>query len=396
MATNLARRATRLPGPIHPETGDAISFDSGYAFPEIFPDLTGAAHRALTTYRSESLQYGSPLGMRAMREWIAEYMRGDGVDAGVDNVLVTNGAKQGLDLICRVLTDEGDAVVVTGPTYFTAIPIFRSFGLEFIEIPQDDEGLDVAMLGQRLAQRRAAGKRPPKFIYDVPDFHNPTGITMSQGRRCALLELAAQAGIAVVEDSPYRRLRFEGVSEPSLKSLDRDGIVLALGTFSKLMAPGLRIGWVCGDPDLLTRMARLKSDGGTSPMTQRIIVEFFRDGGLEPHLERARAAYMEHRDDMVAALRRELPEATFTVPHGGYYLWLTFPAGVDTVTLSERAYDAGVSVIAGNAFYAADDPSSAAAHGIPKRHMRLAYSHATPKDIASGVKLLAAVYRSMN
>ncbi|HTV92237.1 MAG TPA: PLP-dependent aminotransferase family protein [Verrucomicrobiae bacterium] len=396
MATNLARRATRLPGPIHPETGNAISFDSGYAFPEIFPDLTDAARRALTTYRSESLQYGSPLGMRAMREWIAEYMRSDGVDAGVDNVLVTNGAKQGLDLICRVLTDEGDAVVVTGPTYFTAIPIFRSFGLEFIEIPQDDEGLDVAMLGERLAQRRAAGKAPPKFIYDVPDFHNPSGITMSQPRRHALLELAAQAGIAVVEDSPYRRLRFEGANEPSLKSLDRDGIVLALGTFSKLMAPGLRIGWVCGDADLLSRMARLKSDGGTSPMTQRIILEFFRDGGLEPHLERARAAYAQHRDEMVSALRRELPEATFTVPHGGYYLWLTFPEGVDTMALSERAYDAGVSVIAGNAFYAANDPSSAAAHGIPKRHMRMAYSHATPKDIASGVKLLAAVYRSMN
>ena len=396
MATNLARRAERLPGPIHPETGNAISFDSGYAFPEIFPDLTAAAHRALNEHRSESLQYGSPFGMHAMREWIAEYMRSDAVEAGPENVLVTNGAKQGLDLICRVLTDEGDAVVVTGPTYFTAIPIFRSFGLEFIEIPQDGEGFDVAVLEQRLAQRRAAGKRPPKFIYDVPDFHNPTGITMSLQRRRALLELAGTAGITVVEDSPYRRLRYEGASEPSLKALDRSGIVLALGTFSKLMAPGLRIGWVCGDPDLLTRMARLKSDGGTSPMTQRIILEFFRDGGLAPHLERARAAYKEHRDEMVAALRRDLPEATFTVPHGGYYLWLTFPEGVDTVALSERAYAAGVSVIAGNAFYAADDPSSAAARGIPKRHMRLAYSHATPEEITSGVKRLAAAFRSMN
>ena len=138
----------------------------------------------------------------------------------------------------------------------------------------------------------AAGqKNQPKLIYDVPDFHNPSGITMSLQRRHALLELAADAGIAVVEDSPYRKLRFEGATLPSLKSLDRNGIVLALGTFSKLMAPGLRIGWVCGDPDLLTRMARLKSDGGTSPMTQRIILEFFLGGGLEPHLERARAAY---------------------------------------------------------------------------------------------------------
>jgi 2-aminoadipate transaminase len=396
MATNLARRAMRLPGPIHPDGGNAISFDSGYAFPEIFPDLSAAALAALTVYRGESLQYGSPLGMRAMREWIADFMRKDGVQADADNVLVVNGAKQGLDLICRLLTDDGDAVVVTGPTYFTAIPIFRSFGLEFIEVPQDGEGLDVAALRARLVQRNAAGKKPPKFIYDVPDFHNPSGITMSLERRHALLELAADAGIMVVEDSPYRRLRFEGATLPSLKSLDRNGIVLALGTFSKLMAPGLRIGWVCGDPDLLTRMARLKSDGGTSPMTQRIILEFFLGGGLEPHLERARAAYRLHRDDMVAALHRELPEATFAVPHGGYYLWLTFPQGIDTGLLAERAYDAGVSVIAGNAFFAADDPSSAKAHDVPKRHMRLAYSHATPEAIAQGVQLLAGAFRSMN
>jgi 2-aminoadipate transaminase len=131
-------------------------------------------------------------------------------------------------------------------------------------------------------------------------------------------------------------------------------------------------------------------------MTQRIILEFFLAGGLEPHLERARAAYMEHRDDMVAALRRDLPEATFTVPQGGYYLWLTFPQGVDTGLLAERAYDAGVSVIAGNAFFAADDPSSAKAHGIPKRYMRLAYSHAMPETIAQGVKLLSAAFRSVN
>jgi 2-aminoadipate transaminase len=255
--------------------------------------------------------------------------------------------------------------------------------------------MDVAMLAERLAQRDAAGLKPPKFIYNVPDFHNPSGITMSLARRNALLDVAAARGIAIVEDSPYRRLRFEGATEPSLKSLDRNGIVLALGTFSKLIAPGLRIGWVCGDPDLVTRMAKLKSDGGTSPMTQRIILEFFGAGGLEPHLERARAAYAQHRDAMVAALRRDLPEATFSIPQGGYYLWLTFPEGTDTSVLAERAFDLGVSAIAGDAFYAGDDPSSARAHGIPKRHMRLAYSYSTPDRITEGVKLLAAAYHAM-
>jgi 2-aminoadipate transaminase len=395
LTKSFARRAMHLPGPMHPEGGNAISFDSGYAYPGIFPDLTVAATRALTAFRPESLQYGTPLGMLAMRNWIAGYLRDDGANVDVHNIIVVNGAKQGLDLICRALTDEGDAIVVTGPTYFTAIPIFRSFGLEFVEVPQDAEGLDVAVLAERLAQRRAAGKQSPKFIYDVPDFHNPSGITMSLARRRALLEIADANGIAVIEDSPYRRLRYEGATLPSLKSLDRNGIVLALGTFSKLIAPGLRIGWVCGDPDVITRLARLKSDGGTSPMTQRLILEFLLAGGLEPHIERARTVYALHRDLMIAQLERELPEASFVRPHGGYYLWLTLPEGSDSAALAERAYDAGVSAIAGSAFYAADDSDSARARGVPQRNMRLAYSSATSDRITEGVKLLAATYHSM-
>jgi 2-aminoadipate transaminase len=395
LTKSLARRAMHLPGPAHPEGGTAVSLDSGYAYAGIFPDLTAAATRALTVFRAESLQYGTPLGIFAMRNWIAEFLRDDGASVDVDDIIVVNGAKQGLDLICRVLTDEGDAIVVTGPTYFTAIPIFRSFGLEFIEVPQDAEGLDVAVLAERLAQRRAAGKPSPKFIYDVPDFHNPSGITMSLARRRALLEIAAANDIAVIEDSPYRKLRYEGAALPSLKSLDRNGIVLALGTFSKLIAPGLRIGWVCGDPDIIARLARLKSDGGTSPMVQHLILEFLLSGGLEAHTARARAAYALHRDHMMAELAAELPEATFVRPHGGYYLWLTFPQGVDSTILADRAYDAGVSAIAGSAFYAGDDPGSARAQGVPKRHMRLAYSGSDPERITEGVKRLAATYHSM-
>ncbi len=392
---SLARRAARLPLPAHAEGGNAISLDSGYASPDILPDFTQAALRALNTFRSESLQYGSPLGLYPLREWIAEYMREDGSDVSSDEIMVVGGAKQGLDLICRLLVDEGDAVVVTGPTYFTAIPILRSFGLEFIEIPQDAEGLDVEILAERLAQRERRGRKPPKFIYDVPDFHNPAGITMSSERRASLIALANAKSIPVVEDSPYRKLRFEGVSKPSLKALDRDGMVFALGTFSKLLAPGLRIGWVCAERALLGRMARLKSDGGTCPLTQRTILEFFKDGGLAPQLERARNAYKTHRDLMIAALRRELPQVSFAVPEGGYYLWLRFPEGADTDVVAERAYAAGVSVIAGNVFFAADDPESAKSRGIPRRYMRIAYSRANAQEIEAGVHLLAGAYNSI-
>lgn len=389
----LASRARQLVQPAHPESGDAISLDSGYGFAEIFPDLTDAARLALTTYRSESLQYGRPFGNPELCEWISSYLKDDGVTLSSGEIIVVNGAKNGLDLLCRLFTEEGDSVVLTGPTYFTAIPIFRSFGLQFVEIPQDRDGMHVDTLVERLRERHARGDRMPRFIYDIPDFHNPTGITMTHARREALLAAATAYGIPIVEDSPYRRLRFEGETEPSLKALDRDGIVLALGTFSKLLAPGLRVGWIGGPRHLLQRVARLKSDGGTCPLTQRIVLEFCKSGRLEPHIVHARKTYAAHRDCMVAALRRELPDAAFTLPRGGYYLWLQFPEGVDTDVLAERAYQNGVSVIAGPAFFAA--PASEDQERARKRYMRLAYSGAGPAAIEEGVGRLAAAYRSM-
>jgi 2-aminoadipate transaminase len=211
-----------------------------------------------------------------------------------------------------------------------------------------------------------------------------------------LLALASNSGIPIVEDSPYRKLRFEGVSEPSLKALDREGIVFALGTFSKLLAPGLRIGWISAPHGMLARMAQLKSDGGTCPLTQRVVLEFLKDGRLADHIELARHTYATHRDCMVETLQRELPQAAFVSPHGGYYLWLKFPAGTDTSALAARAYDAGVSVIAGTAFFASDDADSVKGRGLAQGYMRLAYSRATPQEIDDGVKLLATCYREMN
>jgi 2-aminoadipate transaminase len=391
----LARRAIRMSAPLHPETGSAIPFDSGYASPQAFPDLTELAQRALTAYRNESLQYGAPMGLPALRDAISSYMRDDGAAVSPDEILVVDGAKQGIDLICRLLTEEGDGVVVTAPTYFSAIPILCSFGLEFIEVTQDDEGIDVAMLAQLLQERQRNGMPEPKFIYNVPDFHNPTGITMSRRRREQLLDLAARRQIPIVEDSPYRKLRFEGTAEPSLKALDSNGLVFGLGTFSKLMCPGLRVGWICTTKELLERMARLKSDGGTCPLTQRIIAEFLQGGSLPGHLQRAQRIYSSHRDAMVAALRRELPGVEYIVPQGGYYLWLRFRDGVDTNVLAARAFERGVSVIGGNVFFAGGTDSYSAQHDLPKQYIRLAYSYAAPEQIDEGVKLLAAAYYSM-
>jgi 2-aminoadipate transaminase len=384
----LSRCAARL-SPTLPvgHVDDSIIFGSGDAFPGLFPDLTAAAQTALDTFRPETLQYGPRPGHRELREWIAGYMGQDGVTVSPDEIIVVNGAKHGLELACRMLLDEGDPIIVTAPTYFTAIPMFKSFGVQFLEAPQDDEGLDVDQLAGLLDQHRREGGRPPKFLYNVPDYHNPTGVSMSRRRREALLNLAASQRIPIVEDSPYRKVRFEGELVPSLKGLDRSHTVITLGTFAKLIAPGLRIGWVAAERDIIARMAQLKADGGSSPMTQRIILEFVKGGGLPAHIERVQSTYRVHRDCMLAALRRWLPEASARVPKGGYYLWLQFPAAIDTEELTTRAAHEGVIVIPGSKFFAGK--------AAPKNFLRLAYSYHAPKEIEEGVQRLARAFKSM-
>jgi 2-aminoadipate transaminase len=388
---SLAQRAARLSTAAAAKTpAGAIPFDSGHAFPGILPDLSHEANKALGSFRAETLQYAPRPGLPELREWIAGYLREDGVAAASpDQILVTNGAKHALELVCRLLLNDGDCIAVTAPTYFTAIPIFRSFGVQFLEIPQDSEGLMAEDLRKQLKQRESRGEPLPKFIYDVPDFHNPTGVTMSRARRQALLEVAEQFGIFIVEDSPYRKVRFEGESQPSLKALDRNHRVLTLGTFSKLLAPGLRIGWLSGAPELLNRVVQLKSDGGSCPLTQRVILEFCNGGRLADHIKLVQKTYRAHRDAMAEAVSRELPGVSFAKPGGGYYLWLTFPPEVDADELAKRAFEEGVVALAGSKFFA----NAGAAKGFPRNHMRVAYSHATPEEIKEGISRLAKAYR---
>ncbi|MDQ6828683.1 MAG: PLP-dependent aminotransferase family protein [Gemmatimonadota bacterium] len=384
-----SRRATPLAAtlPAGAPAG-AIAFDSGHASPSVLPDLTAVATRALNEHRDETLQYAPRPGLPELRQWIAEYMTADGCPTKAEEILVTNGAKHAIELICRLVLDEGDSIVMTSPTYFTAIPIFKSFGVSFIEIGQDHEGLDVAELASVLAGLASAGKPMPKLIYNVPDFHNPTGISMPVARRRALIELARRYEMLIIEDSPYRKVRFEGESVPPLKGLDTDGVVCLVGTFSKLMAPGLRVGWVAATPALIARLVQLKSDGGSCPLTQRIIVDFCRGGALDAHILRVQSTYRSHRDRMVAAMKRELPSASFDVPAGGYYLWLELPATTDGDDVARLARDAGVIVLAGSKFFAPGD----APH--PKNFVRVAFSHATGDEIDEGVRRLAAAYAS--
>lgn len=371
-----------------------IAFDSGFAFPHLFPDLVEIASRALTVHAGVTLQYSTPQGEPALREWIAGYMRADGCAAQAENILVVNGAKHGIDLVCRLLLDEGDSVVVTAPTYFTVIPILKSFGADLYEIGQDDEGISVTELGALFHRLRSEGKDLPKFVYNVSDFHNPSGVTMSLGRRRALIRLCADNGVYIVEDNPYRRVRFEGDEIPTLKALDTDDAVIHVATFSKLIAPGLRMGWVAAHPHLIARMMQLKSDGGSNPLIQQIVYDFCNSPAFEAHATRVQDTYREHRDRMVAAFARELPQARIDVAHGGYYVWVTLPSGVDGDALAKKAAEDGVNIIPGSKFFAGQ--GGYPANQRPGRdHVRLSYSFATLEQIDEGVRRLGQAYRAL-
>lgn len=384
-APRYARRAAGLAAPAEDEA-HLISFGSGDAYPEGLPDMGDLARAAASSHRTETMQYAPRLGLGEMREWIVEYVAREGVKITADHVIVVNGAKHAIDLVCRVFLDPGDLVVVTTPTYKSAISIFRGHELDYVEVPLDEEGLDVGALGDRLAARERAGQRMPKLVYDVPEFHNPTGITMTAERRRALLALADRYDLMVVEDDPYRRIRFEGESVPPIQAFDVEGRAIGIGTFAKLVAPGLRIGWLTASPEVVGKLSAFKADGGSCPLTQRLILEYVKAGRLEPHIGDVRGIYRGQRDVMMGALQRYLPGTTWRVPQGGYYIWLRLPEQVSGDALARAAIARGVKVLPASDFYATRGPAN---------YVRLAYSYASPSEITEGVRRLGEAFREV-
>ncbi|HYE92772.1 MAG TPA: PLP-dependent aminotransferase family protein, partial [Terriglobales bacterium] len=362
-----------------------IMFGSGDAYPESLPDVSEFAQRAAVKYRTETLQYAPRPGLPELREWIAGHMAGEGVRVEPDQILVCNGAKQGIELACKLFLDPGDAIVVTRPTYQSALGVFHGWEAAFVEVGMDDDGMRVDELATVLAERARRGLPAPKLVYDVPEFHNPTGVTMSRARREMLVDLAMRHGMVILEDDPYRRIRFAGEPIPPIQSFDGHGCAIGLGTFAKLVAPGLRLGWVIAPPDVVRQMAAMKADGGTTAFTQRILVEYCRAGRLEPDIGDRVRTYRAHRDVMAQAVREQLPQATFRLPDGGYYLWLQLPETIDGDRLATLAEAEGVHVLPASHFHATPGP---------KNFVRLAYSYASPSEIVEGVRRLARAYRA--
>lgn len=330
-----------------------ISFGGGYPDPALFPidDLAAAYQSALLDHGAAALQYATTEGIDRLREQLSEIMNADGVACGPENVLVVQGAQQAIDLAGKLWLEPGDVVVTESPSFLGGLVGLNPYEPSYRSVRTDEHGMDPAHLEEVLRANPRA-----KLIYTVPDFHNPTGYTISLERRARIVELAREFDVIVLEDTPYRELRFTDTALPTLKSFDTDGHVYYIGSFSKTLAPGLRTGWMVAPTEAIEKLALLKlaTDTQNSTLNMYAISLFLENVDYGDHLDRIRAHYRQKRDHTIAALEAELPDDIgFNRPDGGLFLWLTFPDHVDTDRLLREHLipDAQVAFVPGASFY---------------------------------------------
>jgi 2-aminoadipate transaminase len=396
-----------------------ISFGGGLPAPDVFPveRFKEACNKVLTEHAALALQYGETEGYRPLRELIADNMARYGIKAKPENVLITSGSQQALDLIGKLFINRGDRVLVEAPTYLGALQAFNVYGAEYESVPIDENGLRTELLEEPL-------RSGPKFMYVLPNFQNPAGTTLSEERRHELVLLADRYGIPIIEDDPYGQLRYEGEHLPSLVVLDREnlrrddgysiGNVIYLSTFSKTLAPGLRLGWIVAPPEVISKLAQLKqgADLHTSTFTQFVAFEVARDGFLDKHVKLIRKIYSERRDVMLQALKEFFPSTvSWTHPKGGLFLWVTLPEGLDMQAIFKSALEQNVAFVPGDSFYANvshnnvsrndahrnhDGRNQGGCNSGPEgsRHMRLNFSNAAPDEIREGIRRLSMALKS--
>jgi 2-aminoadipate transaminase len=344
--------------------------------------LADVAQRVVATRGTTALQYGSGQGDETLREQILEVMRLEGIHAHPDDVVVTTGSQQALDLVTRLFVNPGDVVVAEAPSYVGALGVFRAYQADVVHVPLDAHGLVPAALDETLT-RLAAEHRRVKLLYTVPNYHNPAGVTLSAERRPQILEICRRHGVLVLEDNPYGLLGFDGDPIPAMRALDEDGVVY-LGSFSKTFAPGYRVGWAVA-PHAVREKLVLASESAIlcpSNASQLAISAYLSTCDWRGQIKAFREMYRERRDAMMGALAEHLPDATWTVPDGGFYTWVRLPAGLDAKAMLPRAVTARVAYVPGTAFYA---------DGQGSDHMRLSFCYPTPERIREGVRRLAGV-----
>jgi len=363
------------------EQPEIISFAGGLPAPELFPvdDVLHATERVLSETGAASLQYSPSEGFAPLREVFATESQRRGIDCSADDILIMTGSQQPLDLTGKIFLDAGDCVLTESPTYMAAIQAFQSYGARFVSVPTDEEGLIPELLPALIEREQ------PKFLYTIPNFQNPTGVTLTAERRKTLYSIAARYGLIVLEDDPYGALRYAGKSIAPIKALDTEGIVIYQSTISKTIAPGLRVGWVVASKAIRAKMtiAKQAADLHTSSLDQRIVHRYLSDCDSEGHIEKIRRSYGERFWIMDARLRETMPPGiTWTHPEGGMFLWVTCPEGANTNELMREALARKVLFVPGQDFFS-DAP------GL--RYMRLNFSNASPEQIRTGIGRLAEV-----
>ena len=367
---------------------DVISFGGGLPGPKTFPlkDIEDISCSILREKGATALQYGPTEGEPPFREEIAKWLSQDGPAVRAENILVTTGSQQGLDIVSKVFLDPKDIVIVEVPSYVGGLQAFAAYRARMIGVPQDNDGMRMDLLEKVLTQLDK-GRRKPKFIYVVPDFQNPSGVTMSLGRRRKLLQLAYQFELPVIEDSPYRVLRYKGETVPSICSLDTQGQVLVLGTFSKLLAPGLRLAWLIAPVEWMDRMvvAKQSMDLCSPSYTQLIAAEYLRRGLMPKQVENIRAIYGRKLQVMLDALSTYMPKGVeWSKPEGGLFLWVKLPRKMSASELFPKAVENKVAYVVGSAFHC---------DGKGQNAMRLNFSYPTEEKIDEGIQRLAKIIR---
>ncbi len=363
------------------EQADIISFAGGLPAPELFPvaQVSAACERVLREGGPGALQYGPSEGFAPLRECFAEESRKRGIQCTADDILITTGSQQPLDLVSKIFLDAGDCVLTESPTYMAALQAFQTYEARFAAAPTDENGLIPEALPALVERER------PRFLYTIPSFQNPTGVTMTAERRRKVYEIAKRYGLIVLEDDPYGALRYAGKHIAPIKSLDTEGLVIYLSTVSKTIAPGLRLGWVVASEQIRKKLIIVKqaADLHTSSLDQRVAHRYLTDFDSDAHVERIRQSYGERFSVMDAALRETMPKGfTWTHPEGGMFLWVTCPEGIDTSEMMLEALKCKVLFVPGRDFF--PDASG-------KRYMRLNFSNASPDKIREGIGRLAKV-----
>jgi 2-aminoadipate transaminase len=389
MASSAIRELLKLT-----EKPNIISFAGGLPAPDVFPveDFTAACDRVLRDYGAQALQYSTTEGYLPLREMIARHTGRYAINVTPDNILITSGSQQALDLIGKVFINPGDRILVEEPTYLGALQAWNAYGAEYVTVPMDENGMMTEAL-------EAALRSGPKFIYVLPNFQNPTGVTLSMERRKKLVELADRYGVPIIEDDPYGQLRFEGEHLTSVVALDSQfrengdslyrGNVIYLSTFSKTLAPGLRLAWVIAPAEVIRKLVQAKqgADLHTATFTQMVAFEVAHGGFLDRHIWLIRRVYGERRNLMLDAMEEFFPaEVTWTHPQGGLFLWGTVPASLSTADVLKRAIEHNVAFVPGAAFYAL---------GGGTNTMRINFSNASPEKILTGIERLGKVLHEM-